>query len=461
VLGPFTPLPYDYYETAGRVRVTQPIGGLLGPGGKRLFEDSGLATDGGPGVKASGSGQIKNPSGNAIPVGASGRVSGSAASGAIGRAIPKLLKQVSGPLGVGMVLYDLAKELDFDLSKDDSGGLAVSKNDPTVCTVDPCYSYSMSTPNVSASDREGVCSAWTSGWGALNPGYFAVMTGTTTTGGGAGAGECIYSKGYTSNGEIFGTGYTTSISKSTVPASPSVAIQSTSQEFLDAVAAKSGWPSTSALSRALSDSVAATGEQLSITDTPSVTGPSSSPGTTTTTNNTTNNTTTTSTTNYQHTYAGDTINTTTTTTNVTINNTTGDVIDNSTTTTQSAPPAEPFETCGLPGKPACKIDETGTPKYADVEETLKLDKTTLDEASKAQRDTIQGNSDKGMFSSWSSLFTLPALRACEPVELPSYSGFVLGSYDVCPGAEWLRGLMAWVWAIAGFAFVFKTVEGVI
>jgi hypothetical protein len=92
---------------------------------------------------------------------------------------------------------------------------------------------------------------------------------------------------------------------------------------------------------------------------------------------------------------------------------------------------------------------------------MKLDKATLDASSQSQRNTISGGSDKGMFSSWSSLFTLPALRSCESVALPSYVGFDLGSYDICPGAEWLRGLMAWVWAIAGFAFVFKTVEGVI
>lgn len=145
-----------------------------------------------------------------------------------------------------------------------------------------------------------------------------------------------------------------------------------------------------------------------------------------------------------------------------VDDATGATISESTTATDT-PTAKPAPldliTCGLPGTPPCKIDEQGTPIFD--KSTVQLDKTKLDADSQAQRTTIQGNADKGMFASWSALFTLPALRACEPVALPTYVGVNLGSYDVCPGAEWVRGLMAWVWAVAGFVFVFKTVEGVI
>lgn len=189
-----------------------------------------------------------------------------------------------------------------------------------------------------------------------------------------------------------------------------------------------------------------------------------------TTNNTTNvsNTvsdpvtitnTTNSTTNITYTTTNATAMTNNTTTTTITNNTNNSVINNTTTATTPKPAPDAKDTCGLPGTPACKLDETGTPTYDKT--TMQLDKAKLDTDSQAQRTAIQGNADKGMFASWSSLFTLPALRACEPVALPTYVGVNLGSYDVCPGAEWVRGLMAWVWAVAGFAFVFKTVEGVI
>ena len=440
VLGPFVPLPHDYFETAGRVRISQPIDHLLLPGGKRLFEDSGLSTDGGPGVKASGSGQIKNPSGNTVPVGASGRVSGSTASGAIGRAIPKLLKQVSGPLGVGMILYDLGKELGFTLSKDSSDGLAVSKPDPTVCTVSPCYEYTVTK-------NGNIVSPYVSTLGAAGAGIVAWYQATTSdrtyslVSINISSASLQYVDKATGSVANFSEGVRT---RSVAPSAAS-ALPSSQQDFLDAVAAKSGWPSTSNLSKALADSVAATGEKVSATGTPTVTGPSSSPGSTTTTNNTTNNTTTTSATNYQHTYQGDTINTTTTTTNVTINNTTGDVIDSSTTVTESAPPAEPVETCGLPGKPACKIDETGTPDSVDADEyTPGLD----DYKQKAGEltTTVSGADDKTFFASWSSIFVTPPLAACTPFLLPRD----MGSLDPCPVVDGVRTVMAYIWAVTAF-----------
>lgn len=189
-----------------------------------------------------------------------------------------------------------------------------------------------------------------------------------------------------------------------------------------------------------------------------------------TTNNTTNvsNTvsdpvtitnTTNSTTNITYTTTNATAITNNNTNTTTTNNTNNNVINNTTTTTTPKPAPDAKDTCGLPGTPACKLDETGTPTYDPAK--LQLDKTKLDADSQAQRTTIQGNADKGMFGSWSSFFVLPALRACEPLVLPTYVGVNLGAYDICPGAEWVRGLMAWVWAVAGFAFVFKTVEGVI
>lgn len=128
------------------------------------------------------------------------------------------------------------------------------------------------------------------------------------------------------------------------------------------------------------------------------------------------------------------------------------------TGTYSTPKPE-VTVCGLPGTPACKIDETGTPDYNPA--PMVLDKSKLDADASAQRDAIKSPGDKGMFSDWGGMFTLPTLTACEPLQLPVYSGYTLGTMDVCPGAEWLRSLMAFVWAVSGLAFCWSCVEGVI
>lgn len=127
----------------------------------------------------------------------------------------------------------------------------------------------------------------------------------------------------------------------------------------------------------------------------------------------------------------------------------------------NAPPTKvDIDTCGLPGKPPCKIDETGTPKFDP--KTMELDKTTLDSASKSQRDTVASTTDKvSMFNPFSQFFILPPLSSCTPIAMPMYAGQQIASMDVCPAAEWLRGLMGFVWAAAGFAFVFRTVQDVI
>lgn len=431
--GPFVPLPFDYYETAGRVRVQQPINHLLGPGGKRLFEDSGLATDGGPGVQASGSGQIKNPSGNTASIGASGRVSGSAAAGAIGRAVTKIIT----PISIGVAIYDLAKELDFDFDLKPDGTVDLVRNDPTICSVGPCYEYKYSVAGGDgqfSSSKEAACQSAAAVNAASS--YYLIAINPRVSGD-----NCFVDFIKRSDGSPQGGNNYPINSTRMVEPSSAVTVPSSRQEFEDAIAAKSGWPSTSAISRALADSVALTGEKLN-TGPVTVTGPSSSPGTTTTTNNTTNNTTTTSTTNHQHTYEGDTINTTTTTTNVTVNNTTGETTNNETTTTQMQPPAEPVETCGLPGKPACKIDETGTPDaVTDEEYRTKLDTIKTDQDLLLNKSG--GEADKTMFSSWQSFFVTPPLATCTVYTLPRD----MGTIDPCPVVDGVRSFMAFLWAV--------------
>lgn len=453
---PFIPLPYDYFETAGRLKVMQPIGQLTLPGGKRLFDNADLDTDGGSGVRVKGGAEVRNPSGNPVKVDVSSRLPNNTVGGALGRATGKILKSLSGPLGIGVAIWELYKELNFDLAKDVGGNPVVRKIDTTVCTVAPCYDYVITTADGTGvtsgykSTKLLAASAFATAYNAY-PGYGTYLVSLNE----CGSNECYFELRYDSDGSLANPRRVQSVESRSIPAQSTAYLPSSEQEFLDAVAAKSGWPSSSAISRALADAVAATGDKL-VSGSPTVSGPATSPGTTTTTNDPVNNTTTINTTTHNHTYAGDTITNTTINNTTTTNNTTGAVTTNTTTTGGSAPAPAPIDTCGMPGKPACQIDETGTPAYDP--EKLKLDKTTLDTASATQRDTIKGTADKGMFSSWSTFFSLPSLRACELVEMPAYMGQQIASMNVCPGAEWLRGLMGFVWAAAGFAFCFATVR---
>lgn len=359
---PFVPLPMDYFETAGRVQVQQPINHLTLPGGKRLFDQSDLSTDGAAGVQASGTGNIKNPSGNNVPVNVKARIPNASVAGAIGRAAKKIASSVSGPLGIGVALWELGKEIGFDLSKDSTGELVVTKPDPNVCSVAPCYQFALGGFPWRSS-RLTACQDWK--YGGTTYEYRNIRVGATT--GDQGYGHCLGDVHGISNGVYYTTNQT-SIYGSTVAPSPAAYLPSSMQELQDAIALKSGWPSTSAISRAIADSVAATGEKLS-TGSPTVSGPATSPGITTTTNNTTNNTTKTETTTHNHTYAGDTVTTTNITNTTVINNTTGDTISNETTTSTSSPE---------PTADQCKDypDSAGCAKLGEIPEADELTKKT-------------------------------------------------------------------------------------
>lgn len=323
---PFVPLPLEYFETAGRMKVTTPIADMQVAGGKRLFDSSSITTDGGAGVKASGSGIARNPSGNSYPVDASRRIPNTGVAGAVGRAIPKIIKQVAGPLGVGVILYDLAKELDFELAKDSAGtGLGVSKLDSTVCTVSPCYGYTIFAGPRTSEVVSTLSEACTVSIAATGYEFLGL----------APPDGCYYNRGF--GQERAG------VSVASVPPSQPTYVPSTQQAFLDAIAAKSGWPSSSKIGALLRDSLQLVPSPAIETGPISVTGPASSPGVVTTTNNTTNNTTNTETTTHNHSYAGDTVTTTTTITNITIDNSTG-AVTNNTTTTKTAEPT-PSDQC--------------------------------------------------------------------------------------------------------------------
>lgn len=112
--------------------------------------------------------------------------------------------------------------------------------------------------------------------------------------------------------------------------------------------------------------------------------------------------------------------------------------------------------CGLPGSPACKIDETGTPGAAtDAKYTPKLDKAKTDQD--GLRETAGGSADKGFFANWQSFFVTPPLATCQVYELPNS----IGSINPCPVVDGVRSFMAFLWAITALWAGIKMVREVI
>lgn len=158
-----------------------------------------------------------------------------------------------------------------------------------------------------------------------------------------------------------------------------------------------------------------------------VTGPSTVTGPTTTITETpTGGSPTTTTVQQVHnvTYEGNTYNYTTTTT--TVNN------QGETVVTE----APEVETCGLPGKPKCLIDETGTPTAPPPDEYPDGGGETLDPL----RSIIQ-NPDVAD-TSWSWSFSLPS--SCGLILTPAFAPF-LESIDLCEWQPLIHDLVGLLW----------------
>lgn len=284
------------------------------------------------------------------------RVVPSSAAGAIGRFARKAIPL----LGTGVALYELGQELGFGL--DNNGGtLVVSKDTPLPSGYDGKEWMEQTAPLAWSKTRQQACDAYaeyrslsdypyTPGTWVCVDAYFSAPA--------EGAQRMRVrnvSGGFNSDNLL---------TFRTDPSPPSTDPQpSTLQELEDAIAAKSGWPTSSAISRALADAINS-GEGVS-TQSPTVTGPASSPGPVKRTVNPGSNTTTTSTTTHNHTYNGDTITTTTTTTNVTVNNTTNEVVDSSTTTEEPVIPDSPEPDVSFTDKPLPAIPKLYEPKYPE------------------------------------------------------------------------------------------------
>ncbi len=383
-----------------------------------------VTLDGGlPKVNTGGS--YHPPAGGApVPVAASGRIPAANISKALGNFFVKAAP-VAYWAQAGMAGYQLMKELGF-IGYYNDGQLAVKKEQKTyACNANYGTSSYANTPGVTSTK------------------YCIPST----------AGSSTYAYGWSHSSAQFGwSGVSFPCGNATCPVgavqqgvgsttlvTATEAVPSTWEEFLAHVAARSSWPETSKVTEVLNDA----GKAGIKTDPGplTVTGPATTPGTQTQKVNADGTTTTTTVTN-NHTYNDNKVTTTTvTTTTTTAANGTPISQTTETTTKPAETPQEiNLETCGLPGKPACKIDETGTPDTSPTTNQEKIDeyKTKMDE----QRDQIK-QAGTGIFDSFGIFFSAPPFAACTPYTLPRD----MGSVDPCPVVDGVRSVMAYIWAL--------------
>lgn len=202
-----------------------------------------------------------------------------------GKALARFAARVVTPIAVGVALYDLLKELNLEAEMDDDDeGWEIFRWDRT-CVAGQCYQYWASNPGGwNPSPRPWVLSKQHSCvQAAAEYNTHANFPFTTTAywqanSGYPVGGECVFSLKRKSDGVVEAV-VARQVDVSTVPGEP-IKEPLTEQELADLIASQSGWPTSSAVSRAVADALAA-GEEFDV-NMPSITGPASVQGPTTT-----------------------------------------------------------------------------------------------------------------------------------------------------------------------------------
>lgn len=108
----------------------------------------------------------------------------------------------------------------------------------------------------------------------------------------------------------------------------------------------------------------------------------------------------------------------------------------------SGPGSEPIEveTCGLPGKPPCRLDETGTPTGDGAY-------TSATNGVNSNRDSaVQGINDAagagGKSTGWTFSFALPT--GCSDIPLAAFAPYISG-VNVCAWQDVIHDLMSMIW----------------
>jgi len=192
-----------------------------------------------------------------------------------------LLKKGMGALtvfGVGVALYDTAKELGFTLSKDGAGNLVVQTAAVGQCSSigQTQYRYSSGLGSgIWSTNSQSAAQSWASVISSASAAYDFRITAY-------GAGTSVTLTTYNQGGT---TPVTTTIQSATTSTCSAVApLQTVTEQALqDAIASASGWPSGSAVSQALVDAANLTGDDIPV-EQPKVTGPATVDGPSTVSN---------------------------------------------------------------------------------------------------------------------------------------------------------------------------------
>lgn len=363
------------------------------------------------------------------------------AAGTLGPALLNFAKRVFTPLTVGFAIMDLFNELGFGASRNGAGELLLTRD--TAGVIDGFdYANDAVTPTVWYASATQACTARIAARNASvqTAGTWVRYDFVSVTQGAANMcrvntvyQNCTNCSQFNQNDVAWQGNPTrpkTIFTTSTIPA--------THQEFLDAVAAKSGWPAASKVSPALADAVNA-GEGVKVapgtvtTTTTTIVGP-----TTTTTNN--DNSTKVTVQTWNVTTVGPVV---TYRENLKVTDTTPAGVTSTATTNK--PVEEKTITCGLPDTPKCKIDETGTP--ADKAATFTQAETELD----AQKTAAIAEVAKAAVipaPAWSFTFALPT--GCS-----SYAtGIKNIVISVCSFQSTFHDLMSMIWAaVTAFAMM--------
>lgn len=311
------------------VSSTAPVGAAVTTGGV------GISTNGGPNIAVAGRSPVPVSKAAPVVIDVVAKVPPRSAAVMIGKAL-KLVPV----LATGYALYDLAKELGYDVQKN-GADVAVSSAGPSSAAL-----------TCSAAFPQYPARIWhTSGYS-----FTFADDNNPTPAGWVWVDNCTQGPSNSCYGVCTRSGSLVR-SPTTTPSAP--LNPSTLQALEDSIALKSGWPIASNVSKAVRDASEATGEPVPIEGPPTVTGPATSPGGTTTTQNG-DGTKSVATTTNNHNYAGDTINTTTVTT--TNNYDTSNQVINTTTTTTTPPAPDKASDCEKnPDSNGCRTDEFDTP----------------------------------------------------------------------------------------------------
>lgn len=122
-------------------------------------------------------------------------------------------------------------------------------------------------------------------------------------------------------------------------------------------------------------------------------------------------------------------------------------------TVTTGPPSEKVEVCGLPGKPACKIDETGTPTTGN----LSAADAALTAAQAARVTELSGPAHGQSSLPWSFSFGLPA-ASCTPFEYVSRIGTITADPCTSSGVALWRSLLAWFLAGLTGLYIWRSVS---